>query len=160
MSNWIRKKHKGISGMDWLKNTTLQPSNFYRNPLAGRYSFWECELLNLFKNPLSPQKSKFHRFASVYYWLDSLLLQRKSALFSSESALFWRKSAAIPGSQLWFRRTWGLFQRCSLPENLWTALIQLWTALISSSEIWGFQTWSSSESELISPECLRDVNPG
>ena len=30
-----------------------------------------------------------------------------------------------------------LFQRCSLPENLWTALIQLWTTL-NSSEMKGF----------------------
>ena len=39
-------------------------------------------------------------------------------------------SETFSADQLWFRILSGLFQRCSLPENLWTALIQLWTALI------------------------------
>ena len=38
-------------------------------------------------------------------------------------------SETFSADQLWFRTISGLFQRCSLPENLWTALIQLWTAL-------------------------------
>ena len=38
-------------------------------------------------------------------------------------------SETFSADQLWFRILSCLFQRCSLPENLWTALIQLWTAL-------------------------------
>ena len=38
-------------------------------------------------------------------------------------------SETFSADQLSFRILSGLFQRCSLPENLWTALIQLWTAL-------------------------------
>ena len=38
-------------------------------------------------------------------------------------------SETFSADQLWFRILSGLFQRCSIPENLWTALIQLWTAL-------------------------------
>ena len=38
-------------------------------------------------------------------------------------------SETFSADQLWFRILSGLFQRCSLPENLSPALIQLWTAL-------------------------------
>ena len=41
-------------------------------------------------------------------------------------------SETFSANQLWFRILSGLFQRCSLPENLWGKLIQSWTALISS----------------------------
>ena len=41
-------------------------------------------------------------------------------------------SETFSADQLWFRTISGLFQRCSLPENLWAALFQFWTALISS----------------------------
>ena len=41
-------------------------------------------------------------------------------------------SETFSANQLWFRILSGLFQRCSLPENLWAELIQSWTALISS----------------------------
>ena len=46
--------------------------------------------------------------------------------------------------QLWFRIPSGLFQRCSLPENLWTALIQLWTALKTESFRAKNQRWNSA----------------
>ena len=38
-------------------------------------------------------------------------------------------SQTFNADQFWFRIISGLLQRCSLPENLWTALIQLWTTL-------------------------------
>ena len=41
-------------------------------------------------------------------------------------------SETFSADQLWFRILSGLFQCCSLPENLWTELIQSWTALIFS----------------------------
>ena len=51
--------------------------------------------------------------------------------------------------QLWIRTISGLFQRCSLPENLWTALIQLWTALKTKIFRAKNQRWNSAVSALI-----------
>ena len=56
-------------------------------------------------------------------------------------------SEEFSADQLWFRILSGLFQRCSLPENLWTALIQRWKRKFSelkiSAEIALFQHWFS-----------------
>ena len=61
-------------------------------------------------------------------------------------------SETFSADQLWFRILSGLFQRCSLPENLWTALIQLWTAL--KTEIFRAQNqrWNSAVPALIFSE--------
>ena len=61
-------------------------------------------------------------------------------------------SETFSAEQLWFRIISGLFQRCSLPENLWTALIQLWTAL--KTEIFGDknQRWNTADLALIFSE--------
>ena len=40
-------------------------------------------------------------------------------------------SETFSADQHWFRIVSDLFQRCSLPENLSTAIIELWTALMS-----------------------------
>ena len=70
-------------------------------------------------------------------------------------------SETFSADQLWFRILSGLFQRCSLPENLWTALIQLWTAL--KTEIFRAKNqrcfgadflWNSADSELNSADFL------
>ena len=70
-------------------------------------------------------------------------------------------SETVSANQLWFRILSGLFQRCSLPENLWTALIQLWTALkteIIGPEIQRWNSadflWNSTDSELNSADFL------
>ena len=87
----------------------------------------------------------------------SELFQRKSALFSSESALFQRESALF---QRWFLalkicvfsavQSWiSAVQRFSGNEQRW-----------NRPEIILNQSWKYSESELISAECLWDVNPG
>ena len=52
-------------------------------------------------------------------------------------------SDTFSADQLWFRILSGLFQRCSLPENLWTALIQLWTALKTEIFRAKNQLWNS-----------------
>ena len=89
-------------------------------------------------------------------------------------------SETFSADQLWFRILSGLFQRCSLPENLWTALIQLWTALKTEifrakNQRWNsaVQLWNRADSELNSAEIfeisetalfsadlLWDFNPG
>ena len=67
---------------------------------------------------------------------------------------FWIKPSRVDVSetfsadQLWFRILSGLFQRCSLPENLWTALIQLWTALKTEIFRAKNQRWNSAVSAL------------
>ena len=70
-------------------------------------------------------------------------------------------SETFSADQLWFRILSGLFQRCSLPENLWTALIQLWTAL--KTEIFRAKNqrcfsadflWNTADSELNSADFL------
>ena len=53
-------------------------------------------------------------------------------------------SETFSADQLWFRILSGLFQRCSLPENLWTALIQLWTALKTEIFRAKNQRWNSA----------------
>ena len=47
--------------------------------------------------------------------------------------------------QLWFRIISGLFQRCSLPQNRWRALIQLWTALKTETFRAKNQRWNSAD---------------
>ena len=61
-------------------------------------------------------------------------------------------SETFTANQLWFRILSGLFQRFSLPENLWTALIQLWTAL--KTEIFRAKNhrWNNAVSALIFSE--------
>ena len=61
-------------------------------------------------------------------------------------------SETFSADQLWFRILSGLFQRCSLPENLWTALIQLWTALKTEIFRAENQRWNSAVSPLIFSE--------
>ena len=61
-------------------------------------------------------------------------------------------SETFSADQLWFRILSGLFQRCSLPENLWTALIQLWTALKTEIFRAKNQRWNSAVSALIFSE--------
>ena len=61
-------------------------------------------------------------------------------------------SETFSADQLWFRIFSGLFQRCSLPENLWTALIQLWTALKTEIFRAKNQRWNSAVSALIFSE--------
>ena len=61
-------------------------------------------------------------------------------------------SETFSADQLWFRILSGLFQRCSLPENLWTALIQLWTALKTEIFRAKYQRWNSAVSALIFSE--------
>ena len=70
-------------------------------------------------------------------------------------------SETFSADQLWFRILSGLFQRCSLPENLWTALIQLWTALKTEifrtkNQRWNsaVQLWNRADSELNSADFL------
>ena len=58
------------------------------------------------------------------------------------------RSQTFSADQLWFRILSGLFQRCSLPENLWTALIQLWTALKTEIFRAKNQQWNSAVSVL------------
>ena len=54
-------------------------------------------------------------------------------------------SETFSADQLWFRILSGLFQRCSIPENLWTALIQLWTALKTEIFRAKNQRWNSAD---------------
>ena len=61
-------------------------------------------------------------------------------------------SETFSADQLWFRILSGLFQRCSLPENLWTALIQLWTALKTEFFRAKIQRWNRAVSALIFSE--------
>ena len=61
-------------------------------------------------------------------------------------------SETFSADQLWFRILSGLFQRCSLPENLWTALIQRWTALKTEIFRATNQRWNSAVSALIFSE--------
>ena len=61
-------------------------------------------------------------------------------------------SETFSADQLWFRILSGLFQRCSIPENLWTALIQLWTALKTEIFRAENQRWNSAVSALIFSE--------
>ena len=61
-------------------------------------------------------------------------------------------SETFSADQLWFRILSGLFQRCSLPENLWTALIQLWTALKTEIFRAKNQRWIRAVSALIFSE--------
>ena len=61
-------------------------------------------------------------------------------------------SETFSANQLWFRILSGLFQRCSLPKNLWTALIQLWTALKTEIFRAKNQRWNSAVSVLIFSE--------
>ena len=61
-------------------------------------------------------------------------------------------SETFSADQLWFRILSGLFQRCSLPENLWTALIQLWTALKTEICRAKNQRWIRAVSALIFSE--------
>ena len=61
-------------------------------------------------------------------------------------------SETFSADQLWFRILSGLFQRCSLPENLWTALIQLWTALKTEIFRAKNQRWNSAVSALFFSE--------
>ena len=70
-------------------------------------------------------------------------------------------SETFNADQLWFTILSGLFQRCSLPENLWTALIQLWTALKTEifrakNQRWNsaVQLWNRTDSELNSADFL------
>ena len=70
-------------------------------------------------------------------------------------------SETISADQLWFRILSDLFQRCSLPENLWTALIQLWTALKTEifrakNQRWNSADflWNRADSELNSADFL------
>ena len=65
-------------------------------------------------------------------------------------------SEAFSADQLWFRILSGLFQRCSLPENLWTALIQLWnradSELNSADFLWNSSETGNFQSKKISAE--------
>ena len=61
-------------------------------------------------------------------------------------------SETFSPDQPWFRILSGLFQRCSLPENLWSALIQLWTALKTEIFRAKNQCWNSAVSALIFSE--------
>ena len=70
-------------------------------------------------------------------------------------------SEIFSADKLWFRILSGLFQRCSLPENLWTALIQLWTALKTEilrakNQRWNSADflWNRADSELNSADFL------
>ena len=75
---------------------------------------------------------------SLFTWLAAT--DRQSRVDVSET---------FSADQLWFRILSGLFQRCSLPENLWTALIQLWTALKTEIFKAENQCWNSAVSALI-----------
>ena len=61
-------------------------------------------------------------------------------------------SEIFSADQLWFRILSGLFQRCSLAENLWTALIQLWTALKTETFRAKNRRWNSSVLAMIFSE--------
>ena len=76
-------------------------------------------------------------YISETYYIGTIL---KSAHTASRVDV----SEKFSADQLWFRILSGLFQRCSIPENFWTALIQLWTAL--KTEIFRVknQRWSSA----------------
>ena len=70
-------------------------------------------------------------------------------------------SETFSADQLWFRILSVLFQRCSLPENLWTALIQLWTAMKTEifrakNQRWNSADflWNRADSELNSADFL------
>ena len=70
-------------------------------------------------------------------------------------------SETFSADQLWFRILSGLFQRRSLPENLWTALIQLWTVLKTEifrakNQRWNSADflWNRADSELNSADFL------
>ena len=76
--------------------------------------------------------------SSLFHWaaMTKLSAMTKYIQKTNYELSFWRwtrvdVSQTFSADQVWFRRTSGLFQRCSLPENLnlWTALIQLWAAL-------------------------------
>ena len=54
-------------------------------------------------------------------------------------------SETFSADQLWFRIISRLFQRCSIPENLWTALIQLWRALKTKIFRAKNQRWNSAD---------------
>ena len=45
----------------------------------------------------------------------------------------WLVSEALSAGQLWFRNSLLLIQHYYLPEHLWTALIQLWTDMITKN---------------------------
>ena len=61
-------------------------------------------------------------------------------------------SETISADQLWLRLISGLFQCCSLPENFWTALSQLWTALKTKIFRAKSKRWNSVVSALIFSE--------
>ena len=113
---------------------------------------------------------RFHCRLSVLIQKLSMLMRVASAVYitwkcpsSADLALITRVdvSETFSADQLWFRILSGLFQRCSLPENLWTALIQLWTALKTQifrakNQRWNsaVQLWNRADSELNSADFL------
>ena len=96
------------------------------------------------------------RLYSIKYFLRKMM-----ALKNNQNRTRVEVSDRFSADQLWFRILSGLFRRCSLPENLWTALIQLWTAL--KTEIFraknqrccsSVSLWNSADSELNSADFL------
>ena len=68
-------------------------------------------------------------------------------------------SETFGADQLWLSKNSGLSQRCSLPENLWTAVIQLWTALKTKFFRAKSQSWNNAVSaRLLSETALSSVD--
>ena len=72
----------------------------------------------------------FH--AEYFQKLGNLVQSSRDDHMACRHAHFTRMDASetFNADQLWFRNVSVLIQGCSLPENLWTTLIQSWTMLI------------------------------
>ena len=86
----------------------------------------------LLKFFLPPWNTVWFLIWFLHLWMDFLRLARFIACCYRST--YWSTTIQVDVSrtfsadQFWFRIISGLFQRCPLTENLWTALIQLWTA--------------------------------
>ena len=89
---------------------------------------------DFFALKISSFRAVSEKISAVQLWISSV-----SEKISAVSALI------FSSENLRLQRCWELNQRCSEIFRLWTSLKQ---------------TWKYSESELISAECLWDVNPG
>ena len=116
-------------------------------------------------NPLrtsSPKQSVWTDiFANIYTYTSSVVKFWQTLLEIKVIVTRVDVSETFSADQLWFRILSGLFQRCSLPENLWTALIQLWTALKTEifrakNQRWNsaVKLWNRADSELNSADFL------
>ena len=102
-----------------------------------------------------------HLFFLLYHWcrisIDFSCILLVEQLWPQNIDSRVDVSEIFSTDQLWFRILSGPFQRCSLPENLWTALIQLWTALRTKIFRAKNQPWNSAVSVLISSETTLNI---